>query len=113
MPDTDQIEISPAEAQEIEAEQHGHYVPVPFGDDKWDVIPPGAWRQSWLRQLKAGDMDTFMANILSPQSYDLYLDADPTNDDLGAFLNRAGETGGEPLGKSVGPRRSSTGTRKR
>lgn len=109
---TDQTDITPAEAQELEATQ-GHFVTVPFGDSKWEIVPPGAWRQSWLRQLRSGEMDSFMENALSPDSYELYLDADPTNDELGEFLNRAGDAGGEPLGKSSGPRRSSSGSRKK
>lgn len=113
MTDTELPDISPAEAQELEATQQGHYMTVPFGDDKWEVVPPGAWRQSWLRQLKAGEMDEFMENVLSPASYELYLDADPTTDELGRFLGSAGDAAGEALGKSSGPRRSSNGSRKK
>lgn len=108
----EQTDISPAEAQELEAAQ-GHFLTVPFGDGKWEIVPPGAWRQSWLRQLKNGDMDDFMQSVLSPDSYDLYLDADPTTDELGEFLTKAGDAAGEALGKSSGPRRSLNGSRRK
>ncbi|MFF8829335.1 hypothetical protein [Streptomyces sp. NPDC015131] len=100
-----------AAAQEIEAA--GHYVTSELCGEKLQLVPPGAWRQSWQRMLKAGDMDDFMERILSDDSYEQYLDLDPTNDEIGAFLNAAGEAGGEPLGKSSGPKGSSRSTRRR
>ncbi|MER5613305.1 hypothetical protein [Streptomyces sp. NPDC002215] len=104
-------EVTPAEAQEIEAT--GHYVKATLGDEVLEIVPPGAWKQSWQRKLKAGDMDAFLEDVLSPDSYDRYLDLDPTNDEIGEMLNTAGESAGEPVGKSSGPRASSTSTRKR
>jgi hypothetical protein len=104
-------EVTPAETQEIEAT--GHYVTAPLCGKDMEVVPPGAWRQSWQRKLKAGDMDAFLEEVLSPASYDLYLDLDPTNDEIGEFLNDAGEASGEPVGKSSGPKGSTKGTRKR
>ncbi|MFE9886879.1 hypothetical protein [Streptomyces scopuliridis] len=104
-------DVTPAGAQEIEAA--GHYVKVVLADEVMEIVPPGAWRQSWQRKLKDGDMDAFLADVLSPDSYRLYLDLDPTNDEIGGMLNDAGEVSGEPLGKSSGPRPSSRSTRKR
>ncbi|MEV0917830.1 hypothetical protein AB0I93_26680 [Streptomyces sp. NPDC049967] len=103
--------VTPAEAQEIEAT--GHYVKAVLGDEVLEIVPPGAWKQSWQRKLKAGDMDAFLEDVLSPDSYELYLDLDPTNDEVGELLNAAGEASGEPVGKSSGPRPSSRSTRKR
>lgn len=107
-PDTAKTE---AEAQEIEAT--GHFVTAELGGEKMQIVPPGAWRQSWQRKLKAGDMDAFLEEVLSPESYEQYLELDPTNDEIGEFLNAAGEAAGEPLGKSSGPATSSRSTRKR
>ncbi|MER5461676.1 hypothetical protein ABT010_13500 [Streptomyces sp. NPDC002668] len=104
-------DVTAAEAQEIEAT--GHYVTAELCGKDMEVVPPGAWRQSWQRKLKAGDMDAFLEEVLSPASYELYLDLDPTNDEIGEFLNTAGEAAGEPLGKSSGPRASSRSTRKK
>jgi hypothetical protein len=108
---TEKTDVTPAEAQEIEAA--GHYVKAICGDEVLEIVPPGAWKQSWQRKLKAGDMDAFLEDVLSPDSYDLYLDLDPTNDQIGEMLNAAGEASGESVGKSSGPSRSSRATRKR
>ena len=103
--------VTPAEAQEIEAA--GHYVSAALCGEKLEIVPPGGWRQSWLRKLKIGDMDAFMEDVLSPDSYSRYLELDPTNDELGEFINTAGETSGETVGKSSGPTASSRRTAKR
>lgn len=115
MSETTETAVTPAEAQELEAT--GHYVPAEMhGEDrseKLEIVPPGAWKQSWQRKLKLGEMDEFMRHVLSPASYELYVDLDPTNDAVGDFLNAASEASGEPLGKSSGPKGSSKATRKR
>lgn len=106
-----QTKTTPAEAQEIEAS--AHYVTAQLCGEKLEIVPPGAWRQSWQRRLKAGDMDEFMECVLSPDSYQMYQELDPTNDEVGEFLNSAGDVSGEPVGKSSGPRPSSRSTRRR
>jgi hypothetical protein len=104
-------DVTSAEAQEIEAT--GHYVTAALCGKTLEIVPPGAWKQSWQRKLKAGDMDAFLEDVLSPDAYDTYLDLDPTNDEIGEFLNTAGEVAGESMGKSSGPRASSRSTRRR
>lgn len=104
-------EVTPADAQEVEA--LGHYVSAELCGKSLEMIPPGAWRQSWLRKLRAGDMDAFMEDVLSPDSYETYLDLDPTNDELGDCINSAGEAAGESVGKSSGRPASSKSTRRR
>ncbi|WP_392750547.1 hypothetical protein [Streptomyces sp. LN590] len=108
---TEKTDVTPAEAQEIEAT--GHYVTGELCNEKLQIVPAGAWRQSTMRKLKANEMDDFMEDVLSPESYEAYLDLDPTNDELGEFINAAGESSGESVGKSNGPRASSRSTRKR
>ena len=108
---TAEPEVTPAEAQEVEAK--GHYVPAVLCGSDVDIVPTGAWRQSSMRKLRAGDMDAFMQDILSPDSYDLYLDLDPTNDEVNDFMEEAGAVSGESLGKSSGPTGSPGSTRKR
>jgi hypothetical protein len=108
---TEKTDVTPAEAQEIEAT--GHYVTNELCNEKLQIVPAGAWRQSTMRKLKANEMDDFMEDVLSPESYEAYLDLDPTNDELGEFINAAGEASGESVGKSSGPRPSSRSTRKR
>ncbi len=103
--------VGAAEAQEIEAASH--YVPAMLCDTEVEIVPSGAWRQSSMRKLKAGDMDAFMEDVLSPDSYDLYLEIDPTNEEINTFMEAAGEAAGESLGKSSGPKASSRTTRRR
>lgn len=104
-------ETTPAEAQEIEAA--GHYVTAELCGKELEIIPSGAWRQSTMRMLRVGDIDGFMERNLSPDSYEVYLDLDPTNDEVGDFVSAAGERSGEPVGKSSGPTASPKRTRKR
>lgn len=104
-------EVTPAEAQEIEAA--GHYVTADLCGKTLEVVPSGAWRQSTMRMMRIGDIDAFMERVLSPDSYDIYLDLDPTNDEVGEFVAEAGEAAGEPVGKSSGPKASPRRTRRR
>lgn len=103
--------VTPAEAQETEA--GGHYITTTFAGKDVECVPSGAWRQSTMRKLRTGDIDGFMEDVLSPDSYDTYLDLDPTNDEVAEFANAAGEASGEQMGKSSGPQASSRRTRKR
>ncbi|MYV77796.1 hypothetical protein GT352_28265 [Streptomyces sp. SID1046] len=104
-------EVTPAEAQEIEAS--GHYVTASLCGKTLEVVPSGAWRQSTMRMMRIGDIDAFMERVLSPDSYDIYLDLDPTNDEVSEFVNEAGESSGESVGKSSGRTASPRRTRKR
>jgi hypothetical protein len=54
-----------------------------------------------------------MEDVLSPDSYEVYLELDPTNDEIGEFANSAGEASGEQMGKSSGPSASSRRTRRK
>ncbi|APE21414.1 MULTISPECIES: hypothetical protein [Streptomyces] len=102
---------TPATAQEAEAE--GHFITTQLAGKDVEVVPGGAWRQSTMRKLRAGDIDGFMEDVLSPDSYEMYLDLDPTNDEVGEFANAAGEASGETMGKSSGPSASSRRTRRK
>lgn len=106
-----ETDATPAEAQENEA--LGHYVTAELCGKTLEIIPSGAWRQSSMRLLKANEMDDFFEDVLSPESHKLYLDLDPTNDELGKFLDDASAASGEPVGKSSGPNRSQRRTRRR
>jgi hypothetical protein len=101
----------PAVAQEIEA--RGHYVTASLCGEPVRLIPPGAWRQSWVRHLNEGRIDAFVDQVVHPDDLDLYDDLDPTNDEVGQFIADAAELAGEPMGKSSGPLRSSRRTRRR
>ncbi|MGW0984279.1 hypothetical protein ACWD33_26090 [Streptomyces xiamenensis] len=113
----DTSDETPAVAQEIEAADDP-YVLVPlagFDGETRDVrtLPAGRWRASALRALNGGDMDTFMSLVLHEDDVDTYQELDPDMEAIGRFAEAAARAGGEDLGKSGGPRRSSRSTRKR
>ncbi|MEU8829328.1 hypothetical protein [Streptomyces sp900116325] len=108
--DFDDEPVTAAEAQEIEA--NGHYLTTRLGEKDVEFVPSGAWRQSTMRSLRVGNMDAFMEDVLSPDSYELYLELDPTNEEINDFIEAASEAAGEPLGKSGGPNRSRKSTRR-
>jgi hypothetical protein len=109
--DADEPEVTPAEAQETEAE--GHYVTVELCGEEVQVIPPAVWRTSWQRLLNQGQFDAFAEKVLRPEDYELYLELDPTMVEFLEFTQEAAEQAGESLGKSSGPAPSSRRTRRR
>jgi hypothetical protein len=110
-PDIDETDVTAADAQETEAE--GHYVTASLCGEELQIIPPGAWRQSWHRLLNRGMFDEFAELVLHPDDVDVYFDIDPTNDEFNDFVTDAASQSGESLGKSRGPARSSKRTRRR
>lgn len=107
----DEPEVTPAEAQEIEAE--GHYVTAELCGEEVQIIPPSAWRSSWQRMLNLGDLDGFAEKIFHPDDYDLYLELDPTIVEFIEFTQEASARIGESPGNSRGPATSSRRTRRR
>ncbi|CAL9365042.1 hypothetical protein [Streptomyces sp. enrichment culture] len=109
-PDTEDVEVSAAEAQEIEADG---YVTAELCGEDVQVVPPSMWRASWQRALNQGQIDVFAQKILHPDDYEFYLDIDPTMEEWTAFIEDASAKSGEPLGKSGGRSRSGRLTRRR
>jgi hypothetical protein len=119
LPEVDETEPAAARAQELEAESGpGEYVTVPLaGYDgvtkNVRVLPASRWRASAMRALTGGDMDGFMELVLHEDDYGTYEDLDPDMDAIGHFAEAVARAGGESLGKSSGPRRSSRSSRRR
>lgn len=117
MPAT-KAQIEAARAQETEADLDDGYVTVPLagydGVTK-DVraLPATRWRASALRALNQGDFDGFFELVLHDDDFEVYEELDPTADGIGKFAEAAARAGGEELGKSGGPSRSSRSMRKR
>ena len=109
-PDED-VEVTAADAQEIEAE--GHNVTAELCGEEVQVIPPSMWRASWQRALNQGQIDFFAQKILHPDDYDFYLEVDPTMEEWLTFVEDASNKAGESLGKSRGRSRSGGRTRRR
>ena len=109
--DFDEPDVTEAEAQEIEA-VNKHVTGLLCGEEV-RIIPPGAWRQSWQNLLNSGQVGAFMEIVLHPDDYDVFVDLDPTNDEVGELINDAAQRAGESLGNSSGPAPSSRRTRRR
>lgn len=109
-PEVDDIEVSAAEAQEIEADG---YVTAELCGEEVQVVPPSMWRASWQRALNQGDIDFFAKKVFHPDDYEFYLDIDPTIEEWLAFVDDASTKSGEPLGKSRARSRSGRPTRRR
>lgn len=110
-PDVDEVEVSAADAQEIEAE--GHYVTAELCGEEVQVVPPTVWRSSWQRMLNQGDLDGFAEKVLHPDDFELYLELDPTIVEFMEFTEEAARRSGESQGNSRGPAPSSRRTRRR
>ncbi|WP_055693367.1 hypothetical protein [Streptomyces prasinopilosus] len=110
-PDTEDPEVSAADAQEIEAE--GHYVTAELCGEEVRVVPPAAWRVSWQRMLTQGLIYEFAEKILHPDDYEFFEELDPTATEFQEFVTEAGERAGETLGKSAARSRSGRPTRRR
>lgn len=107
----DDVEVTEAEAQEIEAE--GHYITATLCGEDVQIVPPSAWRVSWNRMLMQGLIDEFAEKVLAPEDYEFFVEIDPTAEEFQDFVQEASDKSGEPLGKS-GPRsRSGKPTRRR
>ncbi|MCX5176710.1 hypothetical protein [Streptomyces virginiae] len=111
--DDEDYEYEPSAVDAQESEAVGHYVVTPLLGEDIRVIPPGAWRQSWQRQLAQGMTDLFAEKVIHPDDLEIYQDIDPTNDEFGHFVSEAARLSGESLGKSRGPGTSSRRTRRR
>jgi hypothetical protein len=107
----DDDEVDAAEAQEIEATVK--HLTVALCGEAMRVLPAGAWPMSAQRALQDGDFDGFMARVLHEEDYELYVDIDPTLNEVNLFLEDAGKLSGESQGKSRGPAKSSRRTRRR
>jgi hypothetical protein len=104
-------EITPAEAQENEATEE--FATVPLDGVDLRIKPANHWRPSYLRALRAGDYDAWAAGVLHEDDVQVFLDLDPTFDEINAFTTAAMESTGETPGKSGGRSKSSTRARRR
>ncbi|GAA1064673.1 hypothetical protein [Streptomyces asiaticus] len=104
-------ELTPAEAQEIEATDG--YVAAELCGVTLHVKPAGQWRPSYLRSLREGDYDTWAVGVMSTEDAAKFVELDATFDEIAEFTSAAMGTAGETPGKSGGRSPRSRTTRKR
>ncbi|MFE3122364.1 hypothetical protein ACFXHD_02970 [Streptomyces hydrogenans] len=109
--DVEEETVLADEAQEAEATSR--HVTATLCGEEVRVIPPAAWRQSWQRLLNAGQVDAFAELVLHEDDYEIYLELDPTNEEVGDMIAEAADRAGESLGKLRGPAVPSRRTRRR
>lgn len=98
---------------QADAETAANVVAVPLGDVEVEVLPVGKWRASGLRALREGDFDTWAEKCLTAEGREVWLDADPTMDEVEAFFTAWTERTGQDPGKSAASSRSSKSTARR
>lgn len=109
-PDVDDVEVSAAEAQEIEADG---YVTAALCDEDVRIMPPSTWRASWQSLLGQGQIAAFVELVVHPDDLEVFWDVDPTGVEFGEFLDDATRQAGETPGNSRGPATSSRRMRRR
>lgn len=109
-PDVDEVEVSAAEAQEIEADG---YVTASLCGEGLRIMPPSAWRASWASLLGTGQVAAFVEMTVHPDDLDLFWEIDPTNQEFGEFVDDATQRAGESQGNSHGPATSPRRMRRR
>jgi hypothetical protein len=77
----------PADRLRAEAQvDQSHPVEVSLGEYMVTVIPLRKWRSSAIRALRSGDYDTWASKSLTPDSWTLWQQIDPTLDDIEALF---------------------------
>ncbi|MGP3750893.1 hypothetical protein [Streptomyces sp. IBSNAI001] len=104
-------DITPAEAQEIEATEE--YGTATLNGVDLRVKPVTKWRPSYLRALRQADYDGWAAGVLHEDDVAVFIELDATIDEINDFTAQAMESTGEAPGKSGGRTKSSRSTRKR
>ena len=90
-------------------------VQVPLGpdDDMIEVLPSRLWRSSAMAAINGGNFELWASKCLTPESYEVWLDVDPTNEEVGQMLAAYREIDGlDPLASRASRRSSKRGRRR-
>ena len=107
-----EIDQTVAVVAEVDAEADDGYVLAELCGEELQVLPPGQWRQSTNVALQEGRLNDWALTALTPESYDRWLELDPTNDEALAFFEDYGRKSGNGLGDSRLSVASSRSTRR-
>lgn len=73
----------------------------------------GRWKSRAMSLLRQADYEGWAQTTLSPEDYQAWQDADPTNDEVNTFFTAWAAESGESQGKSSASQRSSRSTARR
>lgn len=102
---TDDVDQTVPLQTEVDVELTG-YIEVEMGGHVYHVKPQDEWRQSTQEALRLGMTSDWAEDVMPPEDYEAWLDADPTNRELGDFFEEMGRQAGIGLGESRALRRA-------
>jgi hypothetical protein len=99
--------IGPFSAAEAEARSDpGVSTTLQLAGEDITIRPVKQWRTSAIGALNVGDFDKWAASALEPDSAALWLEIDPTIEDVETMFKAWGELTGQTVGKSARSARS-------
>jgi hypothetical protein len=109
----DQYEEDTPAASAPEREVTGELVQGELAGRTIYVPPTKKWRASALHALREGDFDTWAQTTLADDDWDIWIDVDPTLEQVEAFFASVNKGLGTSPGNSRASRRSARSTRRR
>lgn len=97
---------------EAEATADNDDVVVSVGDFKFSIRPRGKWRISAVEALREGRYTDWARGAMTTESYDEWLDADLTQDEVEELFRNWAEETGQGKALSRAQRRASNSSRK-
>ena len=97
---TDQTVGARAEADSTD------WLEVEMGGYTYRMTRAEQWRQSTNDALNQGRMNDWAGDVMPEEDYLAWLDADPTNAEVGDFMEEMGRVAGASLGESRASRRA-------
>lgn len=105
--------VDDSEASAVEREATGELIQGDLAGRTVYVPPVRKWRASGLSALRDGDFNKWAESTLNDDDYDIWMDVDPTLDEIETFFASVNPGLGTSPGNSRRSRNSSRGTRKR
>lgn len=102
-----------ADAAPVEREATGGYTRGTLAGRDILVPPLTKWRSSAMRALNSGDFETWAEVVLDNEDYDIWVDVDPTVEEINDFFESISGGLGVDQGNSRASRRSSRPTPRR
>lgn len=88
-------------------------VTVELDGEKLEILPVNKWSSSAVHALRNGDTEAWAAKALTPESYEIWQEIDPTLDEIEQFFSDWSDISGNEANLSRQQRRRSRSTRTR